>query len=61
MSAVPGNLLPVPEPAPLFGPKQRAILLNPVLLNNPIGVQVLGICSAPARCWDCLLYTSRCV
>ena len=48
MSPVPGNLLPVPEPAPLFGPKQRAILLNPVLLNNPIGVQVLGICSALA-------------
>ena len=48
MSAVPGNLLPAPKPAPLFGPKQRAILLNPVLLNNPIGVQVLGICSALA-------------
>jgi Na+-transporting NADH:ubiquinone oxidoreductase subunit D len=31
-----------------FGPKQRAILLNPVLMNNPIGVQVLGICSALA-------------
>ena len=48
MSAVPGNLLPAPKPAPLFGPNQRAILLNPVLLNNPIGVQVLGICSALA-------------
>ncbi len=48
MSAVPGNLLPAPKPAPLFGLKQRAILLNPVLLNNPIGVQVLGICSALA-------------
>jgi hypothetical protein len=31
-----------------FGPKERAILLDPVLLNNPIGVQVLGICSALA-------------
>jgi Na+-transporting NADH:ubiquinone oxidoreductase subunit D len=48
MSAVPGNLLPAPKPVSRFGPKQRAILLNPVLLNNPIGVQVLGICSALA-------------
>ncbi|HRD95168.1 MAG TPA: NADH:ubiquinone reductase (Na(+)-transporting) subunit D [Rubrivivax sp.] len=48
MSAVPGDLLPAPQPAPRFGPRQRAILLNPVLLNNPIGVQVLGICSALA-------------
>ena len=31
-----------------FGPKERAILLDPVLMNNPIGVQVLGICSALA-------------
>jgi Na+-transporting NADH:ubiquinone oxidoreductase subunit D len=48
MSAVPGNLLPAPKPVSRFGPKQRAILLNPILLNNPIGVQVLGICSALA-------------
>jgi Na+-transporting NADH:ubiquinone oxidoreductase subunit D len=48
MSAVPGDVLPAPKPEPLFGPKQRAILLNPVLMNNPIGVQVLGICSALA-------------
>ena len=34
-----------------FGPRERAILLDPLLMNNPIGVQVLGICS-------CLLYTS---
>jgi Na+-transporting NADH:ubiquinone oxidoreductase subunit D len=26
----------------------RAILLDPVIINNPIGVQVLGICSALA-------------
>jgi len=31
-----------------FGPKERSILLDPVLVNNPIGVQVLGICSALA-------------
>jgi len=48
MSAVPGNVLPAPKPASLFGPKQRSILLDPILLNNPIGVQVLGICSALA-------------
>lgn len=36
------------KPASRFGPRQRAILLDPVLLNNPIGVQVLGICSALA-------------
>jgi Na+-transporting NADH:ubiquinone oxidoreductase subunit D len=34
--------------APWFGARERAILLDPVLLNNPIGVQVLGICSALA-------------
>ncbi len=26
----------------------KAILLDPVLINNPIGLQVLGICSALA-------------
>ncbi len=31
-----------------FGPKERQILVEPVLVNNPIGVQVLGICSALA-------------
>ncbi len=31
-----------------FGPKERSILFEPVLVNNPIGVQVLGICSALA-------------
>ena len=44
MSAV----LPGATPAPMFGPAQRRILFDPVLLNNPIGVQVLGICSALA-------------
>ena len=44
MSAV----LPVSKPASKFGPEEKAILLDPVLLNNPIGVQVLGICSALA-------------
>lgn len=31
-----------------FGKRERSILLAPVLSNNPIGVQVLGICSALA-------------
>ncbi|GMV59578.1 MAG: Na(+)-translocating NADH-quinone reductase subunit D [Betaproteobacteria bacterium] len=31
-----------------FGKRERSILLAPVLANNPIGVQVLGICSALA-------------
>jgi Na+-transporting NADH:ubiquinone oxidoreductase subunit D len=31
-----------------FGKRERAILFDPVLVNNPIGVQVLGICSALA-------------
>ncbi len=44
MSAV----LPVAKPASKFGSEEKAILLDPVLLNNPIGVQVLGICSALA-------------
>ena len=49
MSAVPGDIvLAAAQPPSRFGPRQRAILLDPVLLNNPIGVQVLGICSALA-------------
>ena len=49
MSAVPGDIVPAAaKPSSRFGPRQRAILLDPVLLNNPIGVQVLGICSALA-------------
>ena len=31
-----------------FGKRERAAVLDPVLVNNPIGVQVLGICSALA-------------
>jgi Na+-transporting NADH:ubiquinone oxidoreductase subunit D len=33
---------------PGLGPRERAVLFEPVLVNNPIGVQVLGICSALA-------------
>ncbi len=35
-------------PAALFGKKERAALLGPVVSVNPIAVQVLGICSALA-------------
>jgi Na+-transporting NADH:ubiquinone oxidoreductase subunit D len=44
----------VSAPAPaagaitVFGKKERMALLDPVISNNPIGVQVLGICSALA-------------
>lgn len=31
-----------------LGPDQRLVLFQPILMNNPIGVQVLGICSALA-------------
>lgn len=33
---------------PLFSPKNRKLLSEPLVLNNPITVQVLGICSALA-------------
>ena len=36
------------EIAALLGKAQRTTLLAPVVANNPIGVQVLGICSALA-------------
>ena len=32
----------------LFGTKERAVLLDPLLNNNPIALQILGICSALA-------------
>jgi Na+-transporting NADH:ubiquinone oxidoreductase subunit D len=31
-----------------FTKQDRAVLIDPIILNNPIGVQVLGICSALA-------------
>ncbi|HEX5629940.1 MAG TPA: NADH:ubiquinone reductase (Na(+)-transporting) subunit D, partial [Usitatibacteraceae bacterium] len=33
---------------PFFGKSERKALVGPILANNPIGVQVLGICSALA-------------
>jgi Na+-transporting NADH:ubiquinone oxidoreductase subunit D len=32
----------------LFGPKERAVLFDPLFNNNPIALQILGICSALA-------------
>ncbi len=32
----------------VFGPRARRTLLTPIIINNPIAVQVLGICSALA-------------
>lgn len=34
--------------APLFGPEEKRIVLDPMLDQNPITLQVLGICSALA-------------
>jgi Na+-transporting NADH:ubiquinone oxidoreductase subunit D len=34
--------------APLFGPREKAALVEPVVAVNPVSVQVLGICSALA-------------
>ena len=36
------------EKAPLFGPKEKKLITDPLNDNNPITVQVLGICSALA-------------
>ena len=36
------------EKDPLFGKKERKLLTDPLLDNNPITVQVLGVCSALA-------------
>jgi Na+-transporting NADH:ubiquinone oxidoreductase subunit D len=38
----------VPQSAGFFGKREKSALLEPILANNPIGVQVLGICSALA-------------
>ena len=39
---------PAPDGGLRFGKRERAVLLDPVLVNNPICVQMLGICSALA-------------
>jgi len=37
-----------PKSEPLFGKKERVLISDPLLDNNPITIQVLGICSALA-------------
>jgi Na+-transporting NADH:ubiquinone oxidoreductase subunit D len=37
-----------PAATPWFGKAERGALVAPIIANNPIGVQVLGICSALA-------------
>ena len=37
-----------PKAEPLFGKKERQLIYDPLLDNNPITIQVLGICSALA-------------
>lgn len=37
-----------PARAPVFGKPERAALFDPLVTNNPIAIQVLGICSALA-------------
>jgi len=39
---------PIKEKEPLFGKKERKLITDPLNDNNPITVQVLGICSALA-------------
>lgn len=38
----------IAEKEPLFGKKERVLLTDPLLDNNPITIQVLGVCSALA-------------
>ena len=38
----------VAEKDPLFGKKERTLITDPLLDNNPITIQVLGVCSALA-------------
>lgn len=48
MSSPATDLAPAAAPTPLFGKKERALVRDPFIDNNPITVQVLGICSALA-------------
>jgi Na+-transporting NADH:ubiquinone oxidoreductase subunit D len=42
---IPSSATPAP---PRFGAHDRAALVNPIFVDNPIGVQLLGLCSALA-------------
>ena len=47
-TSVKDTTIGVEEKEPLFGKKERKLLTDPLSDNNPITVQVLGICSALA-------------
>ena len=36
------------EKEPFFGPKEKKLLLDPLMDNNPVTVQILGVCSSLA-------------
>lgn len=38
----------VEEKEPFFGQKEKKLLTDPLMDNNPITVQILGVCSALA-------------
>ncbi len=42
------DVLLKPKTEPLLGKKERALLVDPLMDNNPILIQILGICSALA-------------
>ncbi len=48
MSAIDKGLDTARQRRPWLSAEERAALTTPILLNNPIGMQVLGICSALA-------------
>ena len=51
----------VKEREPLFSKKNKKLITDPLDENNPVTIQVLGICSALAvtvQMKACLLYTS---
>ncbi len=48
MSSPATEIAPAPAPLISFGKKERKTFLDPFMDNNPITVQVLGICSALA-------------
>lgn len=48
MAEIATQTIAVKEKEPWFGKKERQLLKDPILSNNPITVQVLGICSALA-------------
>ena len=42
------NIVEVKEPSFPFGKKEKQLITDPLMDNNPVTIQVLGICSALA-------------